>query len=143
MKPDFSPTRRNFLKIAGATALLPASLRADHHGKKPLFEISLAEWSLHRTIRSGKLTNLDFPAKAKEMGIGAVEYVNQFFKDKAQDRDYLKQLKMRVDDAGSKSLLIMCDGEGRLGIRIPPAASSSSATATQAFLTANTPRLVC
>ena len=55
-----------------------------------MFKISLAEWSLHRTLFDGKLDNLDFPAFAKkEFGIDAVEYVNQFFKDKAKDTKYL------------------------------------------------------
>jgi sugar phosphate isomerase/epimerase len=80
------------------------------------FKISLAEWSLHKTLFSGAMTNLDFPAKAKnDFGIDAIEYVNQFFKDKAQDKAYLSELKMRCDDEGVKSILIMCDGEGYLG----------------------------
>ena len=80
------------------------------------FKISLAEWSLHRTIRSGKINNLDFPRVAKqEFGIGAIEYVNQFFKDKANDLRYLTDLKMRCEGEGVKSLLIMVDGEGQLG----------------------------
>ncbi|HEY3402041.1 MAG TPA: sugar phosphate isomerase/epimerase family protein [Ohtaekwangia sp.] len=80
------------------------------------FKISLAEWSLHKSIFGGKLTNLDFPAKAKnDFGISAVEYVNQFFKDKAKDQAYLADLKKRCDDLGVTSVLIMCDGEGELG----------------------------
>ncbi|MGB0840161.1 MAG: sugar phosphate isomerase/epimerase family protein, partial [Chitinophagales bacterium] len=80
------------------------------------FKISLAEWSLHRTIFDGKLDHLDFATKArKDFGIEAVEYVNQFFKDKAEDNAYLKDMKKRADDAGVKSLLIMIDGEGNLG----------------------------
>lgn len=84
---------------------------------KPLFfKISLAQWSLHKTLKEGKLTNLDFPAKAKnDFGISAVEYVNQFFKDKAKDQAYLSDLKKRCDDLGVTSVLIMCDGEGNLG----------------------------
>lgn len=55
--------------------------------KDLFFKISLAEWSLNKELFSGKLTNMDFPAKAKnEFGIEAVEYVNQFFKDKANDK---------------------------------------------------------
>jgi L-ribulose-5-phosphate 3-epimerase len=82
----------------------------------PLFHISLAQWSLHRALGNGDLDNLDFARAAKETyGIGAVEYVNGFFKDKAQDKDYIAQMKQRAHDAGVKSLLIMCDGEGRLG----------------------------
>lgn len=80
------------------------------------FKISLAEWSLNKQIFSGALDNLDFPAKAKnEFGIDAVEYVNQFFKDKAKDNAYLTELKKRCDDIGVTSVLIMCDGEGGLG----------------------------
>jgi len=84
---------------------------------KPLFfQISLAQWSLHKSLFDGKLTNLDFPAKAKnDFGISAVEYVNQFFKDKAKDQAYLADLKKRCDDLGVTSVLIMCDGEGNLG----------------------------
>jgi sugar phosphate isomerase/epimerase len=44
-----------------------------------------------------------------------VEYVNQFFKDKATDKNYLNELKKICDNEGVKSLLIMCDGEGKLG----------------------------
>lgn len=84
---------------------------------KHWFEISLAEWSLHRTIRNDKkITNLDFPlVTRRDFGIGAVEYVNQFFMDKAQDLTYMKELKMRCDGEGVRSVLIMCDGEGNLG----------------------------
>jgi sugar phosphate isomerase/epimerase len=84
--------------------------------KELFFKISLAEWSLHKTIFGGKLDNLDFPAKAKnDFGISAVEYVNQFFKDKAKDRTYLSELKKRCNDNGVTSVLIMIDGEGGLG----------------------------
>ena len=83
---------------------------------KMFFSISLAEWSLHKALFEGKITNLDFPAITKnEFGIDAVEYVNQFFKDKAEDKAYLQDLKTRADDNGVKSLLIMIDGEGGLG----------------------------
>jgi sugar phosphate isomerase/epimerase len=81
-----------------------------------LFEISLAEWSLHRALQGGKIDNLDFPVITKEeFGIDGVEYVNQFFKDKAKDAKYLAELKKRCDDNEVKSLLIMVDGEGNLG----------------------------
>lgn len=84
--------------------------------KELFFKISLAEWSLHKTLFEGKLTNLDFPAKAKnDFGISAVEYVNQFFKDKAKDQAYLADLKKRCEDNGVTSVLIMIDGEGGLG----------------------------
>ncbi len=82
----------------------------------PLFEISLAQWSLHRALQKKEIDNLDFPRVAKETyGIAAIEYVNSFFKDKAEDAAYLKDLKKRSDDLGVRTLLIMCDGEGHLG----------------------------
>lgn len=79
------------------------------------FKISLAEWSLHKMLFDKKLDNLDFPAKAKnDFGISAVEYVNQFFADKAKDTSYLSELKKRCDDNGVTSVLIMIDGEGEM-----------------------------
>ncbi|UCG86762.1 MAG: sugar phosphate isomerase/epimerase [Gemmatimonadota bacterium] len=82
----------------------------------PLFRISLAQWSLHRTLRAGELDNLDFPViTRRDYGLEAVEYVNQFFKDKATDQAYLGELKKRADDNGVTNVLIMCDGEGALG----------------------------
>jgi len=86
--------------------------------KKPLFEISLAQWSWHKRLfgQAGpKLDNLDFAKEAHALGIQAVEYVNVFFKDKADDSAYLAKMKKRADDLGVKSVLIMCDDEGALG----------------------------
>jgi sugar phosphate isomerase/epimerase len=108
--------RRSFLAASAGVVALPFALRGEDSTKKPLFDLSLAQWSLHRTLRSGKMNNLDFPAAAKkDYGINAVEYVNQFFKDKAKDEKYLAELKKRCEDNGVVSVLIMCDGEGNLG----------------------------
>jgi sugar phosphate isomerase/epimerase len=107
--------RRDFLTgtlAFGAASLLPAA----QPKPKDWFTISLAEWSLHRTIFGGDMTNLDFPKVAREKyGIDAIEYVNQFFKDKAKDAKYLAELKQICKDQGVKSVLIMCDGEGATG----------------------------
>ena len=112
--------RRDFLRSSAAATgalFLPSKLFAQEAAKKapPLFKLSIAEWSYHKALFSKKMTNLDFPAKCKEMGVSGVEYVNQFFKTKAKDMDYLGQLKQRCTDNKVKSLLIMIDGEGRLG----------------------------
>ena len=82
--------------------------------------ISLAQWSLHRQLRAGTIDALDFPAIARQrFGLAAVEYVNQFYSPRMSGRampeGWARQLRKRADDAGVKSLLIMCDGEGRLG----------------------------
>jgi sugar phosphate isomerase/epimerase len=109
-----STSRREFLRLSGAALVAACTPQGPAPG--PWFRISLAEWSLHRTLFGGALDHLDFPATARsEFGIDAVEYVNSFFKDKRTDEEYLKELKQRADDAGVSSLLIMCDGEGRLG----------------------------
>jgi sugar phosphate isomerase/epimerase len=106
--------RRKFLTTTAMAAVAPRIASAAD--KKPLFPISLAQWSLHRALRQKKLTNLDFPGYSKKkFGIDAVEYVNQFFKDKAKDTTYLKELKGRCDSEGVTSVLIMCDGEGHIG----------------------------
>jgi len=81
-----------------------------------LFHISLAEWSLHRALHAGELDPRDFaPLARKEFGLDAVEHVNTFFQDRAVDFAWLEDLKRRADDAGVRSLLIMCDAEGSLG----------------------------
>ena len=96
-------------RAASLTPSLPAS-------DDSWFRISLAQWSLHRTLFAGKLDNLDFAKATRErFGLAACEYVNAFFKDKACDFDYLSDMKTRADDHGVESLLIMVDGEGQLG----------------------------
>jgi sugar phosphate isomerase/epimerase len=84
-------------------------------GQEQKFKISLAEWSLHRTIQKGEMTNLDFPRIAKtKYNLDAVEYVSSFFNKKAEDTEYLTKLKDECTKYGVKSLLIMVDGEGPL-----------------------------
>ena len=71
---------------------------------------------MNRQFFGGKIDALDFAKVSRErFDIGAIEYVNQFFKDKANDKAYLGQLKSRAADHGVESLLIMVDGEGSLG----------------------------
>lgn len=82
---------------------------------RPWFKISLAQWSLNKTLFANKITNLDFPEiSKKQFDIDAVEYVNLFFKDKAEDTKYLNELLKRCSDHGVKNHLIMIDAEGPL-----------------------------
>ena len=112
--------RRDFLKqigtlAAGAGICSALPFEAAAAKKKAFFEISLAEWSLHKALFSKEITNLDFPAiSKKKYGISVVEYVNQFFQDKAKDTTYLNELLKRCKDNGVKNHLIMIDGEGGL-----------------------------
>lgn len=103
------------------------------------FDISLAQWSLNRSyfgasrelgwqefrrllqtnpseILQGDIDPLYFAKHARERyDIGAIEYVNTFYFDKAGDQKYLNELKKIADNEGVKSVLIMCDAEGNLG----------------------------
>jgi sugar phosphate isomerase/epimerase len=124
-------SRRDFLKTSvGASAALgaasigvaPATVRA---AQTPLYKISLAEWSINQSLRSGKMQHLDFAKIAKSCGIDAIEYVNQFFPNfkqkQVRDEPHLKALNQRAKDEGVTQVLIMCDGEGALGDPDPAA----------------------
>lgn len=111
--------RRTFIRqTAGAVAglTLAPAVFAHESKKKLFFDISLAEWSLHKALFAKQITNLDFPGIArKDFDISIVEYVNQFFKDKANDKTYLNDLLTRCKDNGVTNHLIMVDGEGGMG----------------------------
>ncbi len=121
MKTSIAMNRRNFLSATGAVAagatlgpLLDSTVQGADD--EPMYQVSLAQWSLHKSIFGGDMDHLDFARRSREeFGIEAVEYVNQFFKDKAQDSAYLADMKRRAADHGVRSLLIMIDGEGALG----------------------------
>lgn len=128
-----STTRRGFLiggAALGSAALggaLAAGCRSQDVDAEPErnsprradalpFQISLAQWSLHRAHQSGQLDPLDFPRAARrDYGIDAVEYVNSFYKDHARDPAHFAELDKRCRDHGIESRLIMIDGEGALG----------------------------
>mgnify|MGYP003576143764 CR=1 FL=1 len=80
-----------------------------------MLTISLAEWSINKPLFGGQMQHLDFAKIAKGVGIDAIEYVNQFFKDKARDTAYLTEMNTRARGEGVTQVLIMCDGEGNLG----------------------------
>lgn len=112
------PSRRDFLgqlAAIGGLGLLSNPVSALTVKKKSSLKISLAEWSLHKTLFAKKMTNLDFPSVSKnKFGISTVEYVNAFFKDKAEDTKYLNELLQRCKDNGVNNHLIMIDSEGDL-----------------------------
>jgi L-ribulose-5-phosphate 3-epimerase len=117
MRPTID--RRSFLATTSAAALSAAcAARATWAQSEPTprFKISLAQWSLHKPLFAKKMDNLDFAKVAKEQfNIDGIEYVNQFFKDKAKDETYLAEMKKRTTDLGVTNVLIMIDGEGGLG----------------------------
>ncbi|MGB6045123.1 MAG: sugar phosphate isomerase/epimerase family protein [Pirellulales bacterium] len=115
-------TRRDFLShsarftagLALAGAVSPHAL--GDQAKAPLYKISCTEYSLHRMIGGGKLDNLEYaPFVKKEFNLDAVEYWNQPFFDKAEDDEYIADMRKRADDAGVSGTVILIDGEGNLG----------------------------
>jgi L-ribulose-5-phosphate 3-epimerase len=79
-------------------------------------KLSLAQWSIHRSLESGELKAENFAAIAKnDFGISAVEYVNSFYKDHATDEAFWKRMRATADSPGVISILIMVDNEGDLG----------------------------
>lgn len=114
--------RRTFLKLGAGTvcglALGAPPLRhaAAASTEEEPFKISLAEWSLNRALRAGKMTNLDFPVVAKrDFEIDCIEFVDSFFAGKGKDMGYLNDLKSRAEGEGVRMGLIMIDTNGPLG----------------------------
>jgi len=90
----------------------------------PFFKLSLAQWSLHKAIQSGKLNPYDFAAKASELGFEGIEYVNQLYADVMKTKNKSAALKKFIATSNAKAkehavenVLIMIDGEGDLAVR--------------------------
>ena len=100
--------RRDMLRALSMGLPVIATAQSD----KPL-RISLAEWSVHRAIQGQKMTNLDFPRYARELGIEGLEFVNTLWA--APTQEYLKRVKTAMRQTGTRCVLIMCDDEGQMG----------------------------
>jgi len=95
--------RRLFLKTGiGSTIGLAMSKsplnEANALETEPRFKISLAQLSLNKGLfgkQGPQIDNLDFAKIANSFGIKGLEYVNQFFMDKANDKKYLAEMKKR------------------------------------------------
>ncbi|MDB4093287.1 sugar phosphate isomerase/epimerase [Flavobacteriaceae bacterium] len=108
--------RRNFNQLF-ALGTLGLAYSSPTYNKK----ISLAQWSLHRTIKIKKeLSPNDFSIKAREMGFDAVEYVSSLYWNELKSRSIAKitrELVSKSNDNDIKNLLIMVDGEGDLAAK--------------------------
>lgn len=103
----------------------------------PDFQISLAQWSLHRSflgpqkdnywewftkmmekspdsVLQGKLDPFDFPSIAANYGINSIELVNVFYYSKADDPSYWTAFAGNCKKEGVSVGLIMCDHLGNL-----------------------------
>tara|TARA_B110000211_G_scaffold94007_1_gene109637 strand:+ start:1978 stop:2886 length:909 start_codon:yes stop_codon:yes gene_type:complete len=108
--------RRDFNQLI-ALGTLGLAYSSPTYNKK----ISLAQWSLHRTIKIKKeLSPNDFSIKAREMGFDAVEYVSSLYWNELKSRSIAKitkELVSKSNDNDIKNLLIMVDGEGDLAVK--------------------------
>ena len=89
-------TRREFLEAAGTTSATVA-VASRHRGRATnrtaLQDLAGRVVAPQDAVRQ-EARNLDFAKTAKEdYGIDAIEFVNQFFKDKAKDQKYLAELE--------------------------------------------------
>ena len=123
-------TRRTFIKrtAAGAAALAVASgAQAKPKGKdKREYGISLAGWSLHRTIGEGegKVPMLDMPKMTRETwDIEAIELVSGMLPK--TDKAYRDELAKNAAAHNIKFLLIMIDGQGSIGGATPEECSDA------------------
>lgn len=115
--------RRNFLSTAAtagfATALFPNCNFMSNPKEKEL-KISLAQWSLHKSIFGGQLAPMDFSQKTKSLGINGVEYVSSFYShhsdllEKFSMNELANELLKRSNDHGIENVLIMIDAQGEL-----------------------------
>lgn len=108
----------------GAPSVASGSAPESSARPGPRNAISLAQWSLHRTLGAGQLDPLDFPLAAiRDFGLDAVEYVNTFYREAPSG--WVQELALRCRQEGVRSLLIMCDGEGRIGDPDPAARTTT------------------
>ena len=95
--------RKNFLSILGIAGI-GTSLGAFASNKSSsiifknssFFKLSLAQWSLHNTICSGKMSPYDFGKFAKKHGFEGLEYVNTLYKDVMGSKEKSKRVALGV-----------------------------------------------
>jgi L-ribulose-5-phosphate 3-epimerase len=109
--------RRVFIrKTVMGTATLAAMPVIGCNANEKVLQISLAQWSLHRSFNDGTFDPVDFATIASEKyDIHAVEYVNNFYRDRVADDTFWNQMKSRSLDAGVQNMVLMVDDEGDLG----------------------------
>lgn len=100
----------------------------------PFFELSLAQWSMHRMIRNEGADPYAFAEKAKEWGFSGLEYVSRLYDKDLVPADhsaeamqaFIDRSNAEAEKHGVTNLLIMVDGEGDL-------ASNEEATRNEAI----------
>lgn len=89
---------------------------------EPFFDLSLAQWSMHKMIRKDSIDPYSFAEKAKEWGFTGLEYVSQLYNPELSDANYSEEAmaafvsksNAEAKKHGMKNVLIMIDGQGNL-----------------------------
>ncbi len=90
----------------------------------PFFELSLAQWSLHKNIREKGMDPYTFAEKAKNWGFAGLEYVSQLYDPELSDANYseeamaafIEKCNAEAKKHGMKNVLIMIDRQGELAV---------------------------
>jgi len=127
-------SRRTFLQhtAAGAAALAMGGPAMAKRGRD--FGISLAGWSLHKTIGEGegKVPMLDMPKMARDTwGIEAIELVSGMCP--STEKSWRDELAKNATAHNVKILLIMIDGQGDIG-SVKPEECEEAVTKHKAYI---------
>jgi sugar phosphate isomerase/epimerase len=104
-------TRRNLSKLLFAgLGLSHCRFARSGEAPPPFFKIALGEYSFNRLYHAGKYDPLRLAALTKNrFGLSAIDYVSSFWADKATDRNFLRELKVRAIDNGIINHIILVD----------------------------------
>jgi sugar phosphate isomerase/epimerase len=94
--------------------------------KDSFFKTSLAQWSIHKSIREDGLSPYEFAKIAHELGFEGLEYVNALYSDVTNSENKasaMEEFITKNNDLAAKynlkNVLIMIDGEGDLASSNP------------------------
>lgn len=93
----------------------------------PFFNLSLAQWSIHKMINNDNVDPYSFAEKAKQWGFEGLEYVSQLYNKELEAANFSKEaMQSFVDKSneeaekhGLTNLLIMIDRQGDLATSDP------------------------
>ena len=115
--------RNEFIKLAstGALGLSSIGYLSCSSPKEIFFKLSLAQWSLNKSVREGGMSPYLFAEKSKELGFSGLEYVNQLYDDvmksdnkSASLQKFIEKNNQLASDFEMENVLIMIDEEGDL-----------------------------
>jgi sugar phosphate isomerase/epimerase len=115
--------RKEFIKLVstGAVGISSLGYFSCASPKEIFFKLSLAQWSLNKSIREGGMSPYLFAEKSKELGFSGLEYVNQLYDDVMKSENKSDSIKKFIaknnqlaSDFEMENVLIMIDEEGDL-----------------------------